>query len=160
MDKPSAGRSSCIHRVCVLKESKFPPVQLRFIRGGFIYHHMVDRDRLRELVEAVFSLSSQIRYVEVFNSRGVSVAGGMRPGVKSVDPPKTAAKVDVETARYALLLMRQRKYYGAMKYMYVEMERVNVLIKPLDGWVLVLTTNPPAGLDLLEKVQQTIDRFT
>ncbi|WP_448605480.1 hypothetical protein [Thermoflexus hugenholtzii] len=121
---------------------------------------MVGSDRLRELVEVVFSLSSHIRYVEVFNSRGVGVAGGMRPGVKSVDPPRTAAKVDVETARYALLLMRQRKYYGKMKYMYVEMERVNVLVKPLDGWVLVLTTNPPAGLDLLEKVQQTIDRFT
>jgi len=139
---------------------KFPPVQLKFIGGGLSYRYMVGRDRLRELVEAVFSLSGQIRYVEVFNSRGVGVAGGMRPGVKSVDPPRTAAKIDVETARYALLLMRQRRYYGGMKYMYVEMERVNVLVKPLDGWVIVLTTNPPAGLDLLERVQQTIDRFT
>ncbi len=121
---------------------------------------MVGRYRLGEIVEAVFSLSPEIRYAEIFNSRGVGVAGGMRPGVKSVDPPRTAAKIDVETARYALLLMRQRRYYGRMRYLYVEMERVNVLITPLNSWVLVLTTNPPAGLDLLEKVEKTIARFT
>jgi len=120
---------------------------------------MVNKNRLRELVADVFMLDSQVRYVEVFNSRGVGVEGGMRPGVKSVDPPRTAAKVDFETARYALLLMRLNKYYGKMKYMYVEMERVNVLVVPMDTWVLIVTTNPPAGLDLLEKVQQTITRY-
>lgn len=116
--------------------------------------------RLEELVSMLFSLSSDIRYVEIFNRRGVGVAGGMRPGIKSLDPPKTAAKIDVETANYALLLMGQSRYDGDMKYMYVEMERVNVLVLPLNGRVVVLTTNPPAGIELLPALQQTIARFT
>lgn len=120
----------------------------------------MSRKRLEEFVRMLFGLSDDIRYVEVFNRRGVGVAGGMRPGIRSLDPPKTAAKIDVETANYALLLMGQRRYYGDMKYMYVEMERVNVLVLPLNGMVAVLTTNPPAGLELLPALQQTIAQFT
>jgi len=74
--------------------------------------------RLERLVEALFSLSDNVRYVEVFDSRGVVLAGGIRSCVRSLDPPKTAAKIDTETARYALTLMAQRRYYGALKYMW------------------------------------------
>jgi hypothetical protein len=119
----------------------------------------MDIRRARKIVESIFSLGSEIRYAEIFNNRAVSIAGGMKPGVKSIDPARTAAKVDVETARYALLLIRRRKYYGAMHYMYVRLEKVNVLVLPFDNGVLVITLNPPKGLELLEDIRQKISQY-
>ncbi|MDW8063598.1 MAG: hypothetical protein RMI43_05460 [Candidatus Caldarchaeum sp.] len=117
---------------------------------------MVSRKKLETLTSEIFNINPAIRYAEFFDRRCKSLAGGMRPGVKSLEPPKTAAKVDVETAKYAILLLKQRKYYGDFGFMYVNTDKVNVLVVPYKSGVLVLTTNPPVGLEILPAVKRKL----
>ncbi|MDW8360562.1 MAG: hypothetical protein RMK31_08295, partial [Candidatus Caldarchaeum sp.] len=121
---------------------------------------MFSSKRLEKIVDDIFALSPAVRYAEFFDGRCRRLAGGMRPGVKSLEPAKTAAKIDVETAKYATLLQKQKKYYGNFSHMFVETEKVNVLVVPYRTGVLVLTTNPPTGLELLPEVKKRLSAYS
>lgn len=78
----------------------------------------------------------------------------MRPGVASLDPPEVSAEVDVETARFGLLLLKNRAYYGELDYVFASMEKVNVIVIPVGDNVLVVALDPPTGLDVLPQLKQ------
>lgn len=114
----------------------------------------------QRLIDAIFNLNEAIRYAEVFGPRAERLAGGMRPGVESLDPPNVAAKVDVETAKFGLLLKQNEHYYGRLHYVYAAMERINVMILPLGEKVLVVATNPPAGIEILSELKEVLEAFS
>lgn len=120
---------------------------------------LTDKRDLDLLVSEIFSVSEKIRYVEIFDEHAKGVAGGMRQGVISLDPPRIAESVDTETARYALLLISQKHYYGDLSYMLVEMEKLDVLVLPLKDGALVLTTEPGFANRLLPMVKEKIAHF-
>lgn len=115
---------------------------------------MKDKLGYEKFVEEVFGLHRDIRYAELFDSDCGRLGGGMRPGVASIDPPEVSAEVDVETARFGLLLLKNRAYYGELDYVFASMEKVNVIVLPVDDKVLVVALNPPTGLDILPKLKE------
>ncbi|MEM0349509.1 MAG: hypothetical protein QXD24_04945 [Candidatus Caldarchaeum sp.] len=116
---------------------------------------MKDKLGYEKFVEEVFTLHRDIRYAELFDGDCKRLGGGMRPGVASIDPPEVSAEVDVETARFGLLLLKNRAYYGELDYVFASMEKVNVIVLPVDDKVLVVALNPPTGLDILSKLKET-----
>ncbi|MEM0384310.1 MAG: hypothetical protein QXV27_05645 [Candidatus Caldarchaeum sp.] len=119
----------------------------------------MDVDACDRLLEEVFALHPNVRYAEIFDSAANHVAGGMRPGFESLDPPEVSSRVDVETAKYALLLIQNRKYYGDLEYIYASMKGINVLILPFMSGVLVTAFNPPTGLGILPALTKIIERY-
>lgn len=115
---------------------------------------MTDRREYSRFIEEVFSIHKDIRYAELFDSDCGRLAGGMRPGVASLDPLEVSAEVDIETARFGLLLLKNRKYYGELDYVFASMEKLNVIVLPIGDKVLVVALNSSTGLDVLPRLKK------
>lgn len=111
------------------------------------------------VLQEIFAIHPSVRYAEIFDANARHIAGGVKTGVKSLDPVEVSSIVDVETAKYALLLIQNRKYYGELEYIYISMEKINVLILPFLSGVLVMAFNPPTGLEILPAINKTIERY-
>jgi len=58
------------------------------------------------------------------------------------------------------MLASNERYFGRFGYMFVKMERVNAMTFQVGKEsFLVVTTDPPTGLDVVPKIQDIIDRY-
>jgi len=121
--------------------------------------NMNDKPVYQKFIQDVFRLHSEVRYAELFDEECRSLAGGMRPGVVSIDPPEVSERVDVDTARFGLMLLKHKKYYGSLNYIYVEMEKVNVVVLPVGEKILVVALNPTIGLNIIPKLKKVIAKL-
>ncbi len=111
------------------------------------------------LIDSIFSFSQHVRYAEVFSHNVESVAGGMKPGVRSLEPDSQAEQINEATARYAILLSSQPRFFGKFEYLYATLVRFNLFILPLDRrTILLVTTDPPLGLDFLPQLKMLVRR--
>ncbi|MDJ0272055.1 MAG: hypothetical protein QXN23_01455 [Candidatus Caldarchaeum sp.] len=115
---------------------------------------MRNKQDYEKFIEEVFDIHRDIRYAELFDSNCKRLGGGMRPGVASLDPPEVSAEVDVETAKFGLLLLQNRTYYGELDHVFASMEKVNVIVLPVGDKVLVVALDPPTGLDILPQLKK------
>jgi len=98
-----------------------------------------------------------VRFAALFDWQGRKIAGGMKRGVKSLDPPKKASQIDRATARYPILLASNKKYFGDFEFMYAKMKRLNaIVVQAGPGKMLVITTNPSVGYALVPGIARVI----
>jgi hypothetical protein len=111
-------------------------------------------------VDDVLDVHKDVRFAAIFDDRGNKITGGMKKGVSSLDPPKTSSQVDRDTALYPAMLAANEKYFGKFGYMYVEMEKFSATAFQVGKKnFLVVTTDPPTGLEVVPKIQKLIERF-
>ncbi len=58
----------------------------------------LQRDQFLALQENVFAFDSRIRFCALLDTAGRIAAGGMRPGLKSLEPGEEAERIDVQMA--------------------------------------------------------------
>jgi len=116
----------------------------------------VDRSA-ESLLKEIFGLDQGVRFAALFDWKGRKIAGGMRRGTKSLDPPKKASHIDRATARYPILLASNKQYFGDFEFMYAKMKRLGaIVVQAGPGRVLVVTTNPPVGFDLIPGITRVV----
>ena len=112
---------------------------------------------LEGLVKRVFEISKDIRFAAVFDSNGKRLAGGMREGTKSLDPPKTSSKIDRATAMYPALLAANERYMGKFEFMFTKMRKVNaIVVEVSQGVLLVVTTSPRTGIGIIPTINNAV----
>jgi hypothetical protein len=112
---------------------------------------------LQSLVERILGAHKDVRFAALFDARGEKLAGGMKDGTPSLDPPKKSAQVDRATAVYPAMLAANERYFGKFGFLFAEMEKCNALAFQVETDVfLVVTTDPPTGLDLVPKIKKII----
>jgi hypothetical protein len=106
------------------------------------------------VIDEVLNIHEAVRFAALFDWKGRKVAGGMKSEVRSLDPPKKAARVDRATAQYTILLASNRQFFGEFEFMYAQMKRVNaIVLQAGPEMMLCVTTNPPIGYDLIPKIE-------
>ena len=43
-----------------------------------------NKKSIGEIITSVFKLSQQVRYAEIFNTKSIKIAGGMKPEIESL----------------------------------------------------------------------------
>src|SRR5437899_2407745 len=124
---------------------------------GTIQQRLEEPERL---VKEVLEAHKDVRFAGLFDVRGRKITASMKKGSRSLDPPKKASQVDRDTALYPAMLASNERYFGRFGYMFVKMERVNAMTFQVGKEsFLVVTTDPPTGLDVVPKIQDIIDRY-
>jgi hypothetical protein len=123
-------------------------------------HKSVRKDS-QLLVDRVLGLHQNVRFAALFDWKGKKLAGGMKGTVPSLDPPKKASQVDRATALYPVLLASNQRYNGRFEFMFAQMEKVNAIaVQVGSDRMLVVTTDPPTGLDLVPAIRKAVSPQT
>jgi hypothetical protein len=91
-----------------------------------------------DLVEGVFSLDPNVRYVAVLDNFGQHLSGGMREGKTSINPMEEEDKLFSQTIISRGMSETWRKYFGAPRYLVVAHEKLLVFQFPCAENVLLL----------------------
>gem|GEM_PF-752433 len=84
-------------------------------------------------VQRIFKLDKRIRYAQVVSSDGTIVAGGMREGLESLDPPELRAMRIRQFSQNRELLNEWANQYGRYCYSVIVFDRIKLFVFPLDN---------------------------
>lgn len=110
-------------------------------------------------VEKVFALDRRIRYCTVLNHAGKTVAGGMRPGVKSLEPVEEYDRVGFQMSTIQGIHDTTEQYFGKADYTIIHRKKVMMLILQMDPDQIVnVTLEPNYPLSRVEGLIKRIRR--
>jgi hypothetical protein len=83
-------------------------------------------------VSNIFKLDKRIRYVQVVTSDGQTIAGGMREGLESLDPPELRAGRIQQFKANRELLDNWARQYGRYSYSLIVFDKIKLFAFRLD----------------------------
>src|SRR5487761_1017356 len=83
-------------------------------------------------VSEIFKLDKRIRYAQIVSSDGQALAGGMRGGLESLDPPELrAARIQPCKAKRELV-DNWSSQYGRDSYSLIVFDKIKLFVFPMD----------------------------
>jgi hypothetical protein len=83
-------------------------------------------------ISDIFKLDKRIRYVQVVSSDGQAIAGGMREGLESLDPPELRAGRIQQFKANRELVDNWAAQYGRYSYSLIVFDKIKLFAFPLD----------------------------
>jgi hypothetical protein len=112
----------------------------------------------RELIQKIFSLDKGIRYVAILNQRGEHLEGGLKPGLKSLNPEQEEQRLFLQTAVSRGMSESWRNYFDEFKFSIVAHKRVTVFQFPFGTNVLLVTAEPRVAITIAEDICKAMKR--
>jgi hypothetical protein len=107
--------------------------------------------------EKVFKLDRRIRYCGVLDEMGRETSGGMRPGVKSLEPEDEAERVNLQVALTRGMGESARSYFGMTDYVIIHRERLMLIALPRpDRKTVLVGAEPDFPLNLLKTLIEIV----
>jgi hypothetical protein len=107
----------------------------------------------------VFKMDRRIRYCGILDVMGRTISGGMRPGVKSLEPENEAERVDLQMALTRGMSESASSYLGATNYVIIQRERLMLIALPRsDHRTVLVGAEPDFPLDRLEALRKVVDQ--
>jgi hypothetical protein len=111
---------------------------------------------LEDLCRELFKLDKRIRYAAVMDTEGRIKAGGMRRGVKSLEPKSEELRLQV----YLLSLSGHNDswtpYYGRVLFSIVRRELITIGVFPIGENIVVISAEPDFPLEGFSKVRDLV----
>ncbi len=83
-------------------------------------------------ISAIFKLDKRIRYAQIVSSDGQVLAGGMREGLESLDPPELRAMRVQQYRANRELVNEWANQYGRYAYSVIVFDKIKLFVFPLD----------------------------
>lgn len=110
----------------------------------------------QKIIDAIFELNGDIRYVGLIDETGTLVAGGMRHGIDSIVDQPSEELYLTHTALRKSMRERFDDTMGRARFVYVEREKLSFLTFYLDKKMLLITLEPSLDshviMDLAEDI--------
>lgn len=111
-----------------------------------------------DLATKVFDFDRRIRYFGILDEMGRTTAGGMRPGLKSLEPDDAAERVDLQMAVTRGMTEAANKYFGKTNYIIIHREQLMLIALPRsDKRTVLVTTEPDFPLEKLRDLARVVD---
>jgi hypothetical protein len=111
------------------------------------------------LEEKVFRLDRRIRYCGILDEMGRESSGGMRPGVRSLEPEDEAEKVNLQVALTRGLAESAQSYFGATDYVIIHREKLMLIAMPRsDHRTILVGAEPSFPLHKVETLRSLIEK--
>jgi len=115
-------------------------------------------DNTMALEEKVFKLDKRIRYCGVLDERGKVTSGGMRPGVKSLEPDEEAERIDLQVVLTRSMSESAQPYLGRTNYVIIHRENVMFVAMPRkDRRTILVSTEPSFPLAKVSAVFKVVE---
>ncbi len=112
-----------------------------------------------DLQSAVFAVDNKVRYCGVLDEMGRTISGGMKPGLKSLEPGDEAERVDLQVVIARGMAQSGTKFLGKADYIIIHRERLMLIALPRnDGNTVLVTAEPDFPLEKLGPLMHEVDR--
>jgi hypothetical protein len=95
------------------------------------------------LVTAIFQSDPRIRYCAVIDEEGREIAGGMRPGIESLEPEPETSRLRVQSVIGEAMAGTWDRLHGKADYVIVHRAKITVILFILSGSKSVLISAEP-----------------
>jgi hypothetical protein len=114
----------------------------------------------KEIYEALcaklFKYSREIRYAAVLDKDGRILAGGMRKGVRALEPKEEELRLMAHIVSESSTRETWNRYFGRTLFTIVRRENVSLMVFPGDKYLLFITTEPVFSLDKVAEIREII----
>ncbi len=104
---------------------------------------------LGKLCERIFAADRNIRFAGAIDKMGALVAGGMRKGIKPLEPREERRKLYLEYALRNAMRSEFDGEYGRTIYAMSEREKIKIATFPLGDHLILISINKNARHDIV-----------
>ena len=113
---------------------------------------------LEKLCDRIFAADRNIRFVGVIDKMGTLVAGGMRKGLKPLEPREDRRKLYLEFALRNAMRSEFDPEYGKTVYTMSEREKIKIASFPYGEDLILISIEKKAQHDMIiQKVLKLLD---
>lgn len=94
---------------------------------------------LDKLCDRIFAADKSIRFAGVIDKMGSLVAGGMRKGIKPLEPRENRRKLYIEYALRNAMRSEFDQEYGRVVYSMSEREKIKIATFPYDEYLVLIS---------------------
>lgn len=102
---------------------------------------------LDKLCDRIFAADKSIRFAGVIDKMGSLVAGGMRRGIKPLEPREDRRKLYIEYALRNAMRSEFDQEYGRVVYSMSEREKIKIATFPYDEYLVLISIEKKAQHD-------------
>lgn len=119
---------------------------------------MLDRDKLDQLCNPIFALDPTIRFAGIINKMGKLVAGGMKPGLESMENNEKSLELYLEFVLKNEMNKDFDSEFGRTIYSFSEREKIKLASFPLDDNYLLRVSMAKDGVhnEIVEKILELL----
>jgi len=111
-----------------------------------------------KLCDSIFASDKNIRFAGVIDKMGTLVAGGMRKGIKPLEPREDRRKLYIEYALRSAMRSEFDEEYGKTIYSMSEREKIKIATFPYGDHLILISIEKKAQHDkVIAKVLKLLD---
>ena len=113
---------------------------------------------LEKLCDRIFSADRNIRFAGVIDKMGTLVAGGMRKGIKPLEPREDRRRLYLEFALRSAMRSEFDEKYGKTIYTMSEREKIKIASFPYGHHLILISIEKKAQHDrIISKILKLLD---
>lgn len=113
---------------------------------------------LEKLCDRIFAADQNIRFAGVIGKMGTLVAGGMRKGIKPLEPREDRRRLYLEFALRSAMRSEFDEKYGKTIYTMSEREKIKIASFPLGENLILISIEKKAQHDrIINKILKLLD---
>lgn len=113
---------------------------------------------LEKLCNRIFAADRNIRFVGAIDKMGTLVAGGMRKGIKPLEPREDRRRLYLEFALRSAMRSEFDEKYGRTIYAMSEREKVKIASFPFEDHLILVSIEKKAQHDrIIAKILKLVD---
>jgi uncharacterized protein DUF6659 len=111
-----------------------------------------------KLCDRIFAADKNIRFAGAIDKMGTLVAGGMRKGIKPLEPREDRRKLYIEYALRSAMRSEFDEEYGKTIYSMSEREKIKIATFPFGDHLILISIEKKAQHDqVIDKVLKLLD---
>jgi hypothetical protein len=116
------------------------------------------QDDFDELCDRIFAANPSIRFAGAIDKMGTLVAGGMRKGIKPLEPREDRRKLYIEYALRNAMRSDFDQEYGRVIYTLSEREKIKIASFPYGDHLILISIQKNANHDkVIAKILKLLD---
>ena len=117
--------------------------------------HMVPQT-FEKMCKKIFKFNRKIRYVAVLDKNGRIISGGMRRGIKALEPKEEELRLMAHIVSESSTRETWDLYFGKTLYTIIKREDVTLMVFPQNKRIVFITAEPVFNIHEIPDVREIL----
>ena len=112
-----------------------------------------------KMIKKILKFNRKLRYISVLDKNGRRIAGGMRRGIKSLEPAEEELRLMSHVESESSTRETWDSYFGKTMYTIVKRENVTMIIYPHDKKNILVSAEPVFNINEVPDIRELIIEY-
>lgn len=109
-----------------------------------------------KVCKKIFKFSRKIRYVAVLDKNGRIISGGMRRGIKALEPKEEELRLMAHIVNESSTRETWDVYFGKTIYTIIKRENVTLMVFPQEKRIVFITAEPGFNIQEIPDIREIL----